>query len=80
MWGEEEWRGYPVLALLVYSCHKVPGLTSQPDGQITIDRTYDFTINALWSDLGFKPGIFGTETSEWGSAPSSVLDPRTFFY
>ena len=39
-----------------------PGLMVQSDEQIAINDTYSFTSYALWRDLGYNQGIFGTET------------------
>ena len=50
-----------------------PGLTSPSDGRIAINSTYAFTSYALWRDLVFNPGVFGTETSDLSFASSSLL-------
>ena len=50
------------------------------DGWIAINNTYAFTSYALWNDLGFKPGIFGTRSSDWDSASPSLLVPRYNFF
>ena len=41
-----------------------PGLTCSLYGRIANNITYALTSYALRRDLGFKPDIFGTETSE----------------
>ena len=42
---------------------------------ITVNSTYAFTSYTLWRDLGFNPGIFGTEASDLGSASPAFLIP-----
>ena len=68
------WNPLPALA---YSYQKPsrgpPGLTFPFDVWIAINNTYAFIPHALRRDLRFNPGIFGTETSDWGSASSFLL-------
>ena len=45
--------------------------------RISIKSTNAFPINSLRRDLGFNPGIFGPEISDWGSAPPSLLIPAS---
>ena len=72
-------RGNTVPAVAYYSLKALrglPGLTFPFDWQITINSTYVFSSYALVKDLGFNPGTFGTETSDWVSVPPSLLVPR----
>ena len=39
------------------------GLIFPTDVQIVINSTYAFTSYALWRNLAFNPGKFGTETN-----------------
>ena len=43
-------------------------LTSTSDGRIDA-----LTINAVLMDLGFRPSVYGAETSDSSSAPPSLL-------
>jgi hypothetical protein len=53
------------ISLLFYKALRgPPGLTSPFDNRISINRTHAFTSYALWRNLKFNPGIFGTETSD----------------
>ena len=48
--------------LLLKSIKGPPGLTSPPNGRITINSTYAFTSYALQRYFGFNRRIFGPET------------------
>ena len=77
--GEEGWRGNPVPVLaycffLIY--HGPPGLTSPFNRRVIINGTYAFTLYALRRDLRFSPVIFGRESCNWGSDPTSPLVSR----
>ena len=70
MSDEYEVRKGEGVTALAYSFQKEsrgpPGLTSSSDGRIAINSTYAFTSHALRRDLRFNPGIFGTDTPEFG--------------
>ena len=40
-----------------------------------VNSTYSLTTNEFRRDSGFNPSIFETETSDWGSSPTSLLIP-----
>ena len=74
-WRLKSKPGASISLLFSKSTKGTPGLTSTSDGLIAINTTYFFRSYPLRGDLGINPGIFGTETSDWGSASPSLLAP-----
>ena len=72
IWGE---ASAGISLRLLKSTKKTTGLTSSFSRWIAVNNTYAFTTKAWQRNLGFQLGISGTETSNWGSAPSSLLIP-----
>ena len=64
--------GSGISLLLLKTPREPPRLTSPFDGRIAINSTYAFASYPLMRDLELDTGIFGTETSDWGSASPAV--------
>ena len=61
-----------IIILFLKAPRGQPGLMSSSNRQITTNSSNVFTYPAMGRNLRFNTYIFGTETSDTGSAPSPV--------
>ena len=87
MWCEQGWRRN-LKSVLVYPYWNTEGkkkkkkkkstgsssVRSSSNGWITMNTTYAYMTKECWK-LGLNQVHFGTETSNWGSAPPTLLIP-----
>ena len=80
-WGRVKGKpGAGISLLFLKSTKGAARINVPPEWRIVINNKYAFISYALRRDIGFSPGIFGTEISNWVSAiPSLLVSRRDIF-